>query len=96
MMTHEEYVHFSEVTESRWPPQAVDVANHSWTNYVQAAYKGVFEHVQKHHGDIRLKPMGLNMVIEGQVPQGECVFSVRRSPSLFAKWICASSLDMQR
>ena len=50
--------------------QAVDMHNHSWTNYVQAAYKGVFEHLQKHHPDQIPQPVGLNLVVDGQVPQG--------------------------
>ena len=45
--------------------------NHSWTNYVQAAYKGVFEYLHTHEpAKMPKKLVGLNLVIEGQVPQG--------------------------
>ncbi len=51
--------------------QAVDMHNHSWTNYVQAAYKGVFEYLRTHEpAKMPKKLVGLNLVIEGQVPQG--------------------------
>ena len=52
--------------------QPVDMHNHSWTNYVQAAYKGVFEYLHTHEpAKMPQKLKGLNLVIEGQVPQGE-------------------------
>lgn len=52
--------------------QPVDMHNHSWTNYVQAAYKGVFEYLHTHEpAKMPNKIVGLNLVIEGQVPQGE-------------------------
>ncbi len=51
--------------------QAVDMHNHIWTNYVQAAYKGVFEYLRSHEpAKMPKKLVGLNLVIEGQVPQG--------------------------
>ena len=51
--------------------QAVDMHKHSWTNYPQAAYKGVFEYLRTHEpAKMPKKLVGLNLVIEGQVPQG--------------------------
>ena len=48
------------------------MGNHSWTNYVQAAYKGVFEYLKTHEpAKMPQNLVGLNLVIEGQVPQGE-------------------------
>ena len=52
--------------------QPVDMHKHSWTNYVQAAYKGVFEYLHTHEASkMPKKIVGLNLVIEGQVPQGD-------------------------
>ena len=51
--------------------QPVDMGNHSWTNYVQAAYKGVFEYLQSHEPEkMPQKLVGLNLMVSGQVPQG--------------------------
>ena len=47
------------------------MGNHSWTNYVQAAYKGVFEYLQSHEPEkMPQKLVGLNLMVSGQVPQG--------------------------
>ena len=52
------------------PSQAVDTANHSWANYFLAAYKGVFEHL----GAAAPAPAGLQVMVHGTVPLGECLF----------------------
>jgi galactokinase len=44
-------------------------------NYVQAAYKGVFEHLQRTHPDATPTPKGLNLMIHGEVPQGAAAVS---------------------
>ncbi|KXZ46261.1 hypothetical protein GPECTOR_45g131 [Gonium pectorale] len=52
------------------PAQTVDVANHSWANYFVSAYKGVFELLAKTQPDSVPEPVGLQVVVHGQVPTG--------------------------
>ncbi|GLC69817.1 hypothetical protein PLESTF_000883800 [Pleodorina starrii] len=52
------------------PEQSVDVANHSWANYFLSAYKGVFELLKSLRPDSVPEPVGLQVVVHGQVPTG--------------------------
>ena len=49
--------------------QEVDRANHSWGNYILCAYKGVHEHL-KRTGRPAPPLEGLQLLVEGRVPQG--------------------------
>lgn len=49
------------------PSQAVDVAHHVWGNYFLAAYKGVYDHLNK-KGLEPPAPVGLQVMVHGVVP----------------------------
>lgn len=51
------------------PDQAVDTDNHTWANYVLAAYKGVFDHLRSKGGAVP-EPAGLELMVHGVVPLG--------------------------
>lgn len=50
------------------PKQRVDLEHHTWANYFLAAYKGVFEYLEK-QGKAPA-PVGLQVMLHGQVPTG--------------------------
>jgi len=50
------------------PDQEIDTNKHSWGNYVIAAYKGVFNHLRKHHPESEPEPVGLDIMVDGRVP----------------------------
>ncbi|GLI65895.1 hypothetical protein VaNZ11_009539 [Volvox africanus] len=52
------------------PEQPVDVANHSWANYFVSAYKGAFELLKSSRPDSVPEPVGLQVIVHGQVPTG--------------------------
>ncbi|KAG2487012.1 hypothetical protein HYH03_014383 [Edaphochlamys debaryana] len=52
------------------PKQQVDVAKHSWANYFVSAYKGAFELLEAAKPDSVPEPVGLEVVVHGQVPTG--------------------------
>ncbi|EFJ41193.1 hypothetical protein VOLCADRAFT_98854 [Volvox carteri f. nagariensis] len=52
------------------PTQEVDVGKHSWANYFLSAYKGVFELLKATRPDSVPEPVGLQVVVHGQVPTG--------------------------
>ncbi|KAK9816763.1 hypothetical protein WJX72_004871 [[Myrmecia] bisecta] len=60
---------YPDVTLSVDPSKPVDVANHSWANYFHAAYKGVFDYLRS-KGLAAPQPVGLQVLVEGQVPTG--------------------------
>lgn len=49
--------------------QEVDRDNHTWGNYIMCAYKGVHEHLA-HARRPALPLVGLQLLVEGRVPQG--------------------------
>lgn len=52
------------------PAQAVDTAHHAWGNYFVCAYKGAFEWAASQ--GVGLEPAGLEVMVHGTVPLGEC------------------------
>ncbi|KAK9845404.1 hypothetical protein WJX81_005682 [Elliptochloris bilobata] len=66
------------------PAQEVDRDNHSWGNYVVCAYKGVHEHLAR-AGQPAPPLFGLQLLVEGRVPQGSGLSSS-------AALVCAASL----
>ncbi|KAL0042031.1 hypothetical protein WJX77_001255 [Trebouxia sp. C0004] len=65
------------------PKQRVDLEHHTWANYFLAAYKGVFEYLEK-QGKVPA-PVGLQVMLHGQVPTGSGLSSS-------AAFVCSSSL----
>lgn len=51
--------------------------NYSWVNYIMASYKGVCGYVKSKGGPAIPAPVGLNIHVEGQVPQGKLPESSR-------------------
>ncbi|CAM6084485.1 unnamed protein product [Calypogeia fissa] len=56
------------------PSQEVNRANHVWANYFLCGYKGVFEHLHSKGLTIGT-PVGLDILVEGNVPVGAGVSS---------------------
>lgn len=67
------------------PAQEVDVGKHSWGNYFLGAYKGVFEHLAERGEHCVPTPVGLQVLVQGQVPTGGGLSSS-------AAIVCASAL----
>eukprot|EP00879_Flechtneria_rotunda_P021739 GHRR01022923.1.p1 GENE.GHRR01022923.1~~GHRR01022923.1.p1 ORF type:complete len:434 (+),score=135.31 GHRR01022923.1:308-1609(+) len=70
------------------PAQAVDTANHTWANYFLSAYKGVFDHLRA-KGSLAPLPVGLQVMVQGTVPQGSGLSS---SSAI----VCSSSLAIAK
>ena len=64
----------------------MDTAHHSWANYFQCAYKGVYGHLAA-TGRPAPAPGGLQVLVHGRVPTGAGVSSS-------AALVCASALAL--
>uniref|UniRef100_A0A7S3R3S0 Galactokinase n=1 Tax=Dunaliella tertiolecta TaxID=3047 RepID=A0A7S3R3S0_DUNTE len=51
------------------PQQPINTSQHTWGNYVLAAYKGVHEHMAS-AGSGKPSVMGLQVLVDGNVPEG--------------------------
>lgn len=71
------------------PDQEVDTNKHTWGSYVIGAYKGVFEHLRKHHPESEPEPVGLDILVDGRVPTGSGLSSS-------AAIVCSSALAILR
>jgi len=60
---------YPEVVLPADPDAPVDRVRHSWANYFQAGYKGVFEHLRR-EGRAAPEPCGLQVMVRGRVPAG--------------------------
>lgn len=67
------------------PAQEVDIGKHTWGNYFLGAYKGVFEHLAEVGQHSVPTPIGLQVMVQGQVPTGGGLSSS-------AAIVCASAL----
>mmetsp|Transcript_13436 Transcript_13436/g.40635 ORF Transcript_13436/g.40635 Transcript_13436/m.40635 type:complete len:492 (-) Transcript_13436:416-1891(-) len=76
---------FADCTYGADPAQEVDTNNHQWANYFMCAYKGVFEFLESK--GVQQKPVGLQVMVHGTVPQGAGVSSS-------AALVCSSALAL--
>merc|ERR1719443_701908 len=60
---------YPEVELPADPGAPVDRERHSWANYFQSGYKGVFEHLRR-EGRPTPEPCGLQVMVRGRVPAG--------------------------
>ena len=76
---------YGELTYSVDPNQKIDTNAHAWGSYVIGAYKGVFEHLTRHHPELVPEVMGLDVMVDGVVPTGSGLSSS-------AAIVCSSAL----
>jgi N-acetylgalactosamine kinase len=75
---------FGDLTFPTDPDQEVDLRNHTWGNYVIAAYKGVFDHLRANDYSVP-ETRGLDIMVDGRVPTGSGLSSS-------AALVCSSAL----
>ena len=63
----------------------IDQARHEWTNYFKSGYRGAVEFLRRNGVDKAMKPPGLEVLIDGNLPAGGGLSSS-------AAFVCASAI----
>ncbi|CAN6302915.1 unnamed protein product [Urochloa humidicola] len=66
------------------PNKEIDIKNHKWGHYFMCGYKGVYEYCRSKGIDLG-KPVGLDVVVDGTVPQGSGLSSS-------AAFVCSATI----
>ncbi|CAN6322075.1 unnamed protein product [Urochloa humidicola] len=66
------------------PDKEIDIKNHKWGHYFMCGYKGVYEYCRSKGIDLG-KPVGLDVVVDGTVPQGSGLSSS-------AAFVCSATI----